>query len=54
MYSRYDEHILSNFPLQLSTKIKIPRRNLVFLIQKNASFNIIYTDFKNYCLLFNK
>ncbi|CAK0731428.1 hypothetical protein FGAS138_48580, partial (plasmid) [Escherichia coli] len=34
---------------------KIPRRNLVFLIQKNdASFNIIYTDFKNYCLLFNK
>ena len=40
-------HILSNFPLQLFDENKIPRRNLVFLIQKNdASFNIIYTDFK--------
>ncbi|CDL30610.1 hypothetical protein [Escherichia coli ISC7] len=35
MYSRYDEYTsCSNFPLQLFDENKIPRRNLVFLIQK--------------------
>lgn len=37
-------HILSRFPLQLFDENKIPRRNLVFLIQKMMLHSILFTQ----------